>query len=81
MLTVGWLRINLRAISGMDETFGMSGASAVPGIAEAVKQSARKDVKVTGLSLPNMCKPYIKEGLIDSIVLWNSVGYFDRRIR
>lgn len=52
-------------------------APAVPGIAEAVKQSARKDVKVTGLSLPNMCKPYIKEGIIDSIVLWNTVdlGY------
>ncbi len=52
-------------------------APAVPGIAEAVKQSGRKDVKVTGLSLPNMCKPYIKEGIIDSIVLWNTVdlGY------
>ena len=52
-------------------------APAVPGIAEAVKQSARKDVKVTGLSLPNMCKPYIKEGIVDSIVLWNTLdlGY------
>jgi rhamnose transport system substrate-binding protein len=52
-------------------------APAVPGIAEAVKQSSRKDVKVTGLSLPNMCKPYIKEGIVDSIVLWNTVdlGY------
>ncbi|MEQ1642320.1 MAG: substrate-binding domain-containing protein [Pyrinomonadaceae bacterium] len=52
-------------------------APAVPGIAEAVKQSARKDVKVTGLSLPNMCKPYIKDGIIDSIVLWNTgdLGY------
>lgn len=52
-------------------------APAVPGIAEAVKQSARTDVKVTGLSLPNMCKPYIKEGVIDSIVLWNTgdLGY------
>ncbi len=52
-------------------------APAVPGIAEAVKQSNRKDVKVTGLSLPNMCKPYIKEGIIDSIVLWNTgdLGY------
>jgi len=34
-------------------------------------------VKVTGLSLPNMCKPYIKAGIIDSIVLWNTLdlGY------
>ncbi|MFL6332657.1 MAG: substrate-binding domain-containing protein [Pyrinomonadaceae bacterium] len=52
-------------------------APAVPGAAEAVKQSGRTDVKVTGLSLPNMCRPYIKEGVIDSIVLWNTVdlGY------
>jgi rhamnose transport system permease protein len=52
-------------------------APAVPGIAEAVKQSDRKDVKVTGLSLPNMCKPYIKDGIVDSIVLWNTLdlGY------
>src|SRR5437764_85253 len=52
-------------------------APAVPGAAEAVKQSGRTDVKVTGLSLPNMCKPYVKEGVIDSIVLWNTgdLGY------
>jgi rhamnose transport system substrate-binding protein len=52
-------------------------APAVPGAAEAVKQSGRTDVKVTGLSLPNMCRPYIKEGVIDSIVLWNTgdLGY------
>ena len=52
-------------------------APAVPGAAEAVKQSGRTDVKVTGLSLPNMCKPYIKEGVADSIVLWNTgdLGY------
>ena len=52
-------------------------APAVPGVAEAVKQSGRTDVKVTGLSLPNMCKPYIHAGIIDSIVLWNTrnLGY------
>lgn len=52
-------------------------APAVPGAAEAVKQSGRKDVKVTGLSLPNMCRPYIKDGTIESIVLWNTtdLGY------
>ncbi|MBV9879589.1 MAG: substrate-binding domain-containing protein [Gemmatirosa sp.] len=48
-------------------------APAVPGAAEAVKQSGRTDVKVTGLSLPNMCKPYVKSGVIESIVLWNTV--------
>ena len=52
-------------------------APAVPGAAEAVKQSGRKDVKVTGLSLPNMCKPYVHDGVIDNIVLWNTtnLGY------
>jgi len=52
-------------------------APAVPGAAEAVKQSGRTDVKVTGLSLPNMCKPYVHEGIIESIVLWNTLdlGY------
>jgi rhamnose transport system substrate-binding protein/rhamnose transport system permease protein len=52
-------------------------APAVPGVAEAVKQSGREDVKVTGLSLPNMCKPYVHAGVIDSIVLWNTrnLGY------
>jgi rhamnose transport system substrate-binding protein len=52
-------------------------APAVPGAAEAVKQSGRTDVKVTGLSLPNMCKPYVNEGVIESIVLWNTLdlGY------
>ena len=50
---------------------------AVPGAAEAVKQSGRNDVKVTGLGLPNACKPYVKDGVVDSIVLWNTMdlGY------
>ena len=52
-------------------------APAVPGAAEAVEQSGRKDVKVTGLSLPNMCKPYVHKGVVESIVLWNTLdlGY------
>lgn len=52
-------------------------APAVPGAAEAVKQSGRTDVKVTGLSLPNMNKPYVKEGVVESVVLWNTtdLGY------
>jgi rhamnose transport system substrate-binding protein/rhamnose transport system permease protein len=52
-------------------------APAVPGAAEAVKQSGRKDVKVIGLSLPNLCKPFVHDGVIESIVLWNTLdlGY------
>jgi rhamnose transport system substrate-binding protein len=54
---------------------------AVPGAAEAVKQSGRTDVKVTGLGLPNACKPYIHDGVVDSIVLWNTgdLGYLTIR--
>jgi rhamnose transport system substrate-binding protein len=50
---------------------------AVPGAAEAVKQSGRTDVKVTGLGLPNAAKPYLKDGVLDSAVLWNTkdLGY------
>jgi rhamnose transport system permease protein len=52
-------------------------APAVPGAAEAVKQSGRADVKVTGLSLPNWCKDYVHTGVIDHIVLWKTLdlGY------
>ena len=52
-------------------------APAVPGSAEAVRQSGRTDVKVIGLSLPNICKPYIHDGTVPLIVLWNTndLGY------
>jgi rhamnose transport system permease protein len=50
---------------------------AVPGAAEAVKQSGRTDVRVIGLSLPSLCKPYVHEGIVESVVLWNTsdLGY------
>jgi rhamnose transport system substrate-binding protein len=50
---------------------------AVPGAAEAVKQSGRQDVKVIGLGLPNDNKRYVHEGVTDCIVLWNTLdlGY------
>jgi ribose/xylose/arabinose/galactoside ABC-type transport system permease subunit/ABC-type sugar transport system substrate-binding protein len=50
---------------------------AVPGAAEAVKQSGRTDVKVTGLTLPSLAKPYVHGGTVESIVLWNTgnLGY------
>jgi ABC-type sugar transport system substrate-binding protein len=52
-------------------------APAVPGSAEAVRQAGRKDVSVIGLSLPNICKPYIHDGVVPLIVLWNTtdLGY------
>jgi rhamnose transport system permease protein len=50
---------------------------AVPGAAEAVKQSGRTDVRVTGLGLPNATRAYLKDGVVDSAVLWNTrdLGY------
>jgi len=50
---------------------------APPGAAEAVKQSGRTDVKVLGLSLPNMNKRFVHEGVTDCIVLWKTtdLGY------
>jgi rhamnose transport system permease protein len=50
---------------------------AVPGAAEAVKQSGRKDVKVIGLGLPNDNKRYVHEGITKYVVLWKTrdLGY------
>jgi rhamnose transport system permease protein len=50
---------------------------AVPGAAEAVKQSGRNDVKVIGLGLPNENKDYVHQGITESVVLWNTMdlGY------
>ena len=50
---------------------------AVPGAAEAVKQSDRRDVKVIGLGLPNANKPYVHAGITDCVILWNTMdlGY------
>lgn len=51
---------------------------AVPGAAEAIKQAGKAgQVKVMGLSLPNTCRKYIHDGVVDHIVLWNvtDLGY------
>ncbi|MEO7190160.1 MAG: substrate-binding domain-containing protein [Vicinamibacterales bacterium] len=52
-------------------------APAVPGAAEAVQQAGRHDVSVIGLSLPNMNKPYVHSGVVQTVVLWNTgnLGY------
>ncbi len=61
---------NIKTIVGIS-------APAVPGAGEAVKQSGREDVQVIGLSLPNLCKPYVHGGSIEAVVLWNTkdLGY------
>jgi len=52
-------------------------APAVPGAAEAVRQAGRTDVRVIGLSLPNINKPYVHSGVVQTVVLWNTrdLGY------
>jgi rhamnose transport system substrate-binding protein len=52
-------------------------APAVPGAAEAVRQAGRSDIKVIGLSLPNINKPYVHGGVVQTVVLWNTrdLGY------
>src|SRR5215470_1760263 len=47
-------------------------APAVPGSAEAVRQAGRRDIKVIGLSLPNINKPYVHDGIVQTVVLWNT---------
>jgi rhamnose transport system permease protein len=52
-------------------------APAVPGAAEAVKQANRRGLHVIGLSLPNINKPYVHEGWVQTVVLWSTrdLGY------
>ena len=52
-------------------------APAVPGAGEAVRQASRKDVNVIGLSLPSICKPYVHDGTVQTVVLWSThdLGY------
>jgi rhamnose transport system substrate-binding protein/rhamnose transport system permease protein len=52
-------------------------APAVPGAAEAVRQARRSDVRVIGLSLPNINKMYVHDGIVQTVVLWNTrdLGY------
>ena len=66
----------LKVYPNIKVVIGIS-APAVPGAGEAVKQSLRNDVHVVGLSLPNLCKPYVHGGSIEAVVLWDTakLGY------
>ena len=50
---------------------------AVPGAAEALKSAKRSDVRLTGVSLPSLCRAHIEEGVVDSVVIWKTrnLGY------
>jgi rhamnose transport system substrate-binding protein len=66
----------LKVYPQLKAVIGIS-APAVPGMGEAIKQSGTLDVKVLGLSLPNLCKPYVHGGYIQAVVLWDTrkLGY------
>jgi rhamnose transport system permease protein len=66
----------LRAFPAVRLVMAIS-APAVPGAGEAVRQAGRKDVRVIGLSLPNMNKPYVHDGTVQTVMLWNTadLGY------
>jgi rhamnose transport system permease protein len=66
----------LRAFPNVKLVMAIS-APAVPGAGEAVRQAGRTDVKVIGLSLPNMNKKYVHEGVVQTVMLWNTadLGY------
>lgn len=49
-----------------------------PAAADAIKQAGKAgEVMVTGLSTPNTMKPFVKDGTVKSVVLWNTqdLGY------
>jgi ABC-type sugar transport system substrate-binding protein len=50
---------------------------AVPGAAQALKEARRADVRLTGVSLPAICRTYIEEGIVQSVVMWKTrnLGY------
>ncbi len=67
----------LRVHPGVKLVMAIS-APAVPGSAEAVQQARRAgDVFVIGLSLPNINKPYVHGGVVQTVILWNTkdLGY------
>ena len=62
---------NLKGIIGQCST-------SAPGVAEAVTQAGKiGQIVATGVSVPSMMAPYVKNGAVKSFVLWNPVdlGY------
>lgn len=72
----------IKAYPNLKGVFGITSV-AFPGAAEGVKQAGMGGkVLVTGLSTPNAMKGYVKEGVVKSVVLWNTVdlGYLTIRV-
>jgi rhamnose transport system permease protein len=52
-------------------------APAVPGAGEAIRQAGTKLVQVIGLSLPSITRTYLKDGSVQTVILWDThnLGY------
>lgn len=67
----------MKAYPNLKGVFAISSV-AFPGASEAVKQAGKSgQVFVTGLSTPNDMRAYVKEGVVKSVILWNTkdLGY------
>ncbi len=67
----------MKAYPNLKGIFAISSV-AFPGAAEAIKQAGKAgQVNVIGLSTPNDMKTYVKDGVVKSVILWNTVdlGY------
>jgi ABC-type sugar transport system substrate-binding protein len=72
----------MKAYPDLKGIWGISSV-AFPGAAEAVKQAGKSGrVFVTGLSTPNDMRPYVLDGTVKSVVLWNTqdLGYLTVRV-
>ena len=74
------IRVALDVMSAFPELKGLIGecSTSAPAVAEAIKQAGKiGQVKGIGISVPSMMRPYIKEEVIESFVLWDPVklGY------
>ena len=71
----------MNAYPNLKGVFAISSA-AFPGSAEAIKQANKSGkVQVTGLSTPNDMKKYVEDGVVKSVILWNTndLGYLTVR--
>jgi rhamnose transport system substrate-binding protein len=67
----------LKAYPSVKGIYGMTSV-AFPGAAQAVEAAGKKgQVAVVGLGTPNDMKPFVKNGVVKTVILWNPVdlGY------
>lgn len=67
----------MKAYPNLKGLFAISSV-AFPGAAEAIKQAGKTGIVfVTGLSTPNDMRSYVEQGVVKSVILWNTkdLGY------